>query len=133
MPNIGIHEMTKGARIKLDKVQRLALVAMTQPLRSTPNGFRGHYGMVTFGHTLSRSGHAYLLKNKRHGWDGIGQQKGIKGHLGVWRAMEEKAIGIAYPREAHRHEQIWVEQCTCIVLPISVHVCARRLKRWNMN
>ena len=47
----------------------------------------------------------------RSNWDGIGTHKSIKGHLGMWRATEEKAVGTTYPREVTEHEQIWVEYC----------------------
>ncbi len=110
------HSITKGAEKKLDKVQRLALVVMTQPLRSTPTaGLEAMMEWIPLSiHSQEVGMHTYqrIKDIVRLNWDGIGKQKCVKGHLEVWKATEDRAIGIEYPRETPGYEQIWVEQCT---------------------
>ena len=99
---------------ELDKVQRLTMLSMTHPLRSTPTaGMEAMLGWIPLSIHAREVGMNTYLRNKklvRAGWDGIGKYHLVKGHLGVWREIEDRCIGISYPREEKVSENIWMEE-----------------------
>ncbi len=106
------HGLTKGTERDLTRVQRLAILPITQPLRSTPTaGMEAMLGWMPLSIYVREMGMNTYLRIKdlvRAGWDGIGDQKNIVGHLGVWRTVEVQCIGESFPREKRISEQIWI-------------------------
>ncbi len=106
------HKITKGTERNLTRVQRLAMLPIMQPLRSTPTaGMEAVLGWIPLHIFVQEMGMSTYLRIKglvRAGWDGIGDQVSIVGHLGVWKAVEEQCIGTSYPREKRLSQQIWI-------------------------
>ena len=110
------HSLTKGIDKSLNKVQRLAMLSITQPLRSTPTaGLEAILGWLPLGIHVQEMGMNTYLRNKdtlKPGWDCIGDTNKLMGHLGVWRALEEDSLNVAYPREKKISEHVWVDSPT---------------------
>ncbi len=105
------HRITKGIERDLTRVQRLAMLTITQPLRSTPTaGMEAMLGWIPLSTHVQEMGMNTYLRIKelvQAGWDGIGHHTTIVGHLGVWKAVEEQCVGVLYPRGKRISEQIW--------------------------
>ncbi len=106
------HRLTKRSQKDLARVQRLAMLPITQPLRSAPTaGMEAMLGWIPLNIYVQEMGMNTYLRIKdlvRAGWDGIGQQASTVGHLARWKAVEAKCIGTSFPREKRISEQIWV-------------------------
>ncbi len=105
--------LTKGMENHLNKVQRLALLSITQPLRSTPTaGLEALIGWMPMSLHAQEVGMNTYLRNKDQittRWDGIGTQRAITGHLGIWRKTEQDSLGLNYPRIKTISERVWIE------------------------
>ncbi len=106
------HSITKCIERDMTRVQRLAMLSITQPLRSTPTaGMETMLGWIPLSIYVQEMGMNTYLRIKdlvRAGWDGIGFQATTVGHLGVWKAIEMQCIGTSYPREKRISEHIWI-------------------------
>ncbi len=105
------HKLTKEAEKRLDKVQRLAMLPITQPLRSTPTaGMEALLGWLPLSLYTQEVGMNTYIRNRhlvKAGWDGIGKLKSIGGHLGLWQERENSNAELTLPREKRLSEHIW--------------------------
>ena len=108
------HKLTKGMENKLNKVQRLAMLPITQPLRSTPtSGLEALLGWIPLCAYVQEAGMNTYIRNKNTvipGWDGIGRQNVTTGHLGAWRKRERSIPKLACPRDNRVSEYIWLQE-----------------------
>ncbi len=108
------HNITKVIDKKLNGIQRLAMLPITQPLRSTPTaGLEAMLGWMPLSLYIEEAGMMTYLRNKelvKPGWDGVGRQKSCVGHLGTWRSKEEITCTVTYPRERRVSQYVWVEK-----------------------
>ncbi len=107
------HRLTKTQERDLTRVQRLAMLPITQPLRSTPTaGMETMLGWIPLSIYVQEMGMNTYLRIKelvRAGWDGIGDQATTVGHLGVWKATEAQCVDVSFPREKRVSKQIWIQ------------------------
>ncbi len=105
------HKTTAQMDKALTKVQRLAALSMTQPLRSTPTaGLEALLGWMPLPiHAQEMGMKAFLrIKTTRMSrWDGIGSHKYAMGHLRRWSDMTKSIEEIYYPRENRSLTHVW--------------------------
>ena len=103
--------LTVGLKRRLTGLQRLALVAMTQPLRSAPTaGLEAMMGWIPLDlhvqeiglNTFSRLHMCYSPI-----WDHIGTGARMRGHLGLWNRELSKQYPAGYPREVGITRWVW--------------------------
>ncbi len=98
--------LTKALEDKLRKVQRLALLAITHPLRSTPtSGLEVMMGWLPLSlHAKEIGLNTYL----RIGIRGSSPRNGkTKGHIEIWRRMGSEILHQDYPIEKRVSRHIW--------------------------
>ncbi len=95
----------------LHKVQRLSLVAMTQPLRSAPTaGLEAMMGWLPLSlHAREIGLNTYMrIKDQiQVNWDSIGTQKNICGHLGLWKEKIGNLMHDNFPVQKYRGNMTW--------------------------
>ncbi len=105
------HNMGKVMNKKITHVQRLALLAMTQPLRSTPTaGLEALIGWMPLTIHSQEMGMRTYLRNKsvvEMKWDGMGNSHKKLGHLGLWSIREHRIIDPKFPRQARLCTYVW--------------------------
>ncbi len=103
--------LTAGLKTRLTGLQRLVLVAMTQPLRSAPTaGLEAMMGWIPLDlhvqeiwlNTFSRLHKCFSPK-----WDHIGTGARMRGHLGLWNRELSKQYQAGYPREVGITRWVW--------------------------
>ena len=91
--------LREGTMNLLNKVQRLALLSITQPLRSTPTaGLENLMGWLPLGlhaQEIGLSSYIRIKETVSNFWDGQGHH-GQRGHLSVWRKLSRLAIPEGY-------------------------------------
>ena len=108
------HTINNQVRSQLDKVQRLALLAITRPLRSTPTAglevLLGWPPLALHAQEMGLRTYSRIKGDLNQVWDGHGRGRGRKGHIGHWSKQEELLIPAYYPREVRTNSQIWIEK-----------------------
>ncbi len=106
------HRLTLGARKKLVGLQRLALVATVQPLRSSPTaGLEVMMGWTPLDLHIKEIGlntFARLQDSHRNNWDHVGTQKRLMGHLGLWKKELSRLYPVGYPRGEKLSARMWI-------------------------
>ena len=108
------NHLTKGLQDRIQQVQRLAMLAMTHPLRSTPTlGLEVMLGWIPL-HLHSKEvgmcTHLRIKDKYNLRWDGIGSKNHAKGHRKLWSKEEEQVLNPLYPREGKIHTRIWMDE-----------------------
>ncbi len=103
--------LTAGLKRRLSGLQRLALVAMTQPPRSVPTaGLEAMMGWTPLDLHVQETGlntFSRLHKCFSPKWDHIGTGARMRGHLGLWNRELSKQYPIGYPREVGITRWVW--------------------------
>ncbi len=103
--------MTTTMENKLTRIQRLSLLLIMRPLRSTPTaGMEAIAGWLPLDlHTKEMGLNAFcrLQAEIKETWDGIGNYKQARGHIRVWRDMLAEIWHKNYPRETRISQYIW--------------------------
>ncbi len=103
--------LTKGLEGKMRKVQRLALLAITHPLRSAPTaGLEVMMGWQPLPLHAKEIGLNTYLRISKQGVNirgGLAHGRHIKGHLEFWRRMESTILHQGYPLEKRVNKHIW--------------------------
>ncbi len=104
-------DMSMSMKNRLRKVQRLALVAMTQPLRSAPTaGLEAMMGWLPLDlHAQELGVNSYLRLQHylQQTWDGTGCQIRPKGHRRIWRKLGDDIIPDEFPQETPLSSHVW--------------------------
>ncbi len=108
------HNITKTQEKILNRVQRLAMLPMTQPLRSTPTaGMEVILGWVPLHLHAKEVGwntHTQTKNLITRRWDGKGNQAITRGHVEVWSRMGDMSTRVTYPQDPRISEYIWIEE-----------------------
>ncbi len=101
------NSIKKSDAIKLCKLQRLALLLITRPLRSAPTaGLQVLLGWLPLDlHALEMGMGTYLRINDMITRSNFTQH----GHLGRWSRMAKSFLPDSYPRENRLLKQVWIE------------------------
>ncbi len=103
--------LTKTNKDRLTKVQRKALLPITQPLRSTPTaGLENMLGWMPLPLHAEKTGLSTYIRIKQiipPGWDGTGQNNVIKGHLRLWERAESLIYPDNYPKGSKCDSYVW--------------------------
>ncbi len=95
--------LTKADKDRLTKVQRKALLPITQPLRSTPTaGLENILGWMPLPLHAERTGLSTYIRIKQlvpSKWDGSGGAGAATGHLSLWKKAESQLYPENYPKE----------------------------------
>ncbi len=103
--------LTKNEIAKLVKLQRLALLLMTQPLRSSPTeGLEVMMGWLPLDLHVKEMGLCTYnrIQLRKPKWDYVGTHKVMKGHLGLWNGLLNKLYPDGYPRERRLQRRVWI-------------------------
>ncbi len=104
--------LTNGEIAKLTKLQRVAMVALVQPLRSAPTiGLEAMLGWVPLDLHVKEIGmktYSRLRSEITNKWDYIGAQNKVCGHIGLWSTELMSALPVGIPVEAQNEEMIWI-------------------------
>ncbi len=108
------HNLNLSAQKHLIKVQRLALLMITQPLRSTPTaGLEVIMGWLPLPLHAQEIGINSFIRVKDHissQWDGIGKMNKIRGHLRLWSKKIYCYVPFAYPTEIRLNKYVWIDK-----------------------
>ncbi len=111
--------LTVGLKRRLTGLQRLALVAMTQPLRSAPTaGLEAMMGWIPLDLHVQETGlNTFSRLHKCYSpiWDHIGAGARMRGHLGLWNRELSKQFPAGYPREVGITRWVWAPNNICQV------------------
>ncbi len=106
--------LTAGLKRRLTILQMLALIAMTQLLRSAPTaGLEAMMGWIPLDLHVQETGlntFSRLHKSYSPKWDHIGNGARRKGHLGLWNRELSKQYPAGYPREVDITRWVWAAQ-----------------------
>ena len=96
---------------KMNKLQRLAMLSITQPLRSTSTaGMEAILGWKPLHLHAQEVGMCTYIRNEKIQktvWDGMGMRSDISGHLGRWKAQEQEIKKQNYPIQNRICEKVW--------------------------
>ncbi len=96
---------------RMTKVQRLALVTVSQPLTSAPTAglemMMGWLPLDLHAQQLGMNSYLRLEKALPHTWDCVGSQNRVKGHRKIWLRHAQNIIPHGYPRERVSYDHIW--------------------------
>ncbi len=101
------HKIARRDVHRLGKLQRLGLLLLTQPLRSTPTaGLEVLLGWLPLDLHAQETGVCTYLRIQ-----GSTQNKHLiqGGHLWHWNKMTDSIIDSGYPREGNLSQHIWIE------------------------
>ncbi len=105
------HKITMSMSQKMAKLQRLAMVAITQPLRSTPTaGLEALLGWIPLPLHAQEVGLRAYQRTKqtvRSTWDGIGNSPSAEGHIRRWSKKEREILDENFPREVITEQNVW--------------------------
>ena len=105
--------LKRGDLQKIKKIQRLALLSISQPLRSTPTaGLEAMMGWIPLDlHAIELGLNTYIRNSEivRPTWDGIGNKHKFIGHLGLWKKMTESILPPGYPTERSTSTLCWTD------------------------
>ncbi len=103
--------LTRTMKYRMQKMQRLALVTATQPLRSAPSAglevLMGWPPLCLHTQELGLNAYCRLRDTLPNTWDGIGTASKVKGHLRQWQKMLCLRIPKGYPVSGVMHRHIW--------------------------
>ncbi len=104
--------INKSNRNRLEKVQRLAALSVSQPLRSAPTaGLENMMGWIPLHlHAQSVGLCAYNRISKQSmtvRWDGHGSKPRSLGHLGLWSRELQSILPKNFPMEDRKQHLIW--------------------------
>ncbi len=106
-----LHEQDK---VKIQRIQRLALLAIFTPLRSTPTlGMEVVMGWMPLLLHCTEIGLCAFLRTKstvHQNWDGIGRMTRITGHIRKWEKLEDDILSSNIPRQPKFCSHIWMDQ-----------------------
>ncbi len=116
---------------KLNKIQRLALLGITQPIRSTPTaGLENMVGWMPLKTHAAEIGFNTYLRLKDDFpscWGGIGKNGKSAGHRKLWQVMEDSFGLLNYPTDISKQRMLWVkENSTLFDLSLSVYTDASK-------
>ena len=108
------HDIKELDKLKIQRVQRLALLSILRPLRSTPTaGMEAILGWMPLTMHCEEIGLCAYLRTKempRNTWDGIGKMTRASGHIAKWQKLENKFISCDLPRQSKFSKYIWREE-----------------------
>ena len=107
------HSIKQKEIDKLRRLQRLAMLAITQPLRSTPTlGLEVMLGWVPLDlHAVEIGLNTYyrIKHDSPPTWDYIGKQAKVCGHLGRWKKLGETKRLESLPKQKCSHQRMWTK------------------------
>ncbi len=105
--------LNKQDNAKIQKIQRLALLAILRPLRSTPTaGMETIMGWMPLKMHCTKIGLCAYLRIKTlitQRWDGIGKMSKVMGHIHKWAKLEDNILSSNIPRQPKISEKIWID------------------------
>ena len=130
------HRMTAGTTNKLTSLQRIAIVATVQPLRSSPTaGLEVMMGWIPLDLHVKEMGlNAFtrLQSNIHSKWDHIGTQRKMMGHIGLWSKELRRLYPKSYPNVERLDYRVWYpdnhvpEVCSHFPTPIDIYTDASK-------
>ncbi len=102
-------KITQGDTLRMKKLQRLSLLLITRPLRSTPTaGLEVLLGWLPLYLYAQEMGLCTYIRLKA---SIDGRYTCQDGHLGRWNRLEGSLVFPEYPRETRMMKQVWIEPC----------------------
>ncbi len=97
---------------KLEKVQRMALTSIAQPLRSAPTaGLEAMKGWLPLDLLIKKIGLNSFVRIRdtaRRSWDYIGRHSKMIGHLELWNQEISKQYPYGFPTEIRKDTMVWM-------------------------
>ncbi len=127
--------LTEGESKKLRSLQRLALVATTQPLRSAPTAglevMMGWTPLDLHAKEVGLSTYSRIQDGVNLTWDHIGARSEITGHIGRWSKELAAIIPIDYPTDKRFHKRVWWMNTVCmdkgLPTPLNIYTDASKI------
>ncbi len=114
------HDIKELDKLKLQKVQRLALLSILRPLRSTPTaGMEVLMGWLPLALHCKEMGLCAYLRTKNaapRNWDCIGKMSKVTGHIAKWNKLENESISADLPRQVKFLINMWSETAALQIL-----------------
>ncbi len=105
--------ITETMNTRLRRMQRLALVTATQPLRSAPTAglevLMSWPPLRLHAQEVGLNAYCRLRDTLPHNWDGTGISKNVQGHLQRWQKLLSLKIPREYPVSDRMYRHIWHE------------------------